>query len=432
MDEEIPLPDAEEDQPITEDVDPDMRLLLEAVLTLTASGDRIDQGELLTLRRRWQSALRVEPPSTDAQLALLLASLPSLTTLKMSTLRETCDGLSLTVLHRLAGRNIPSLEKPLLGSLTHLRVDYGEVDTHASVSRVMLELPTIPTLTHFYGAEHGILEQGEHSGEYKREDSFPSLVYLELKACKTGPRDLATILRRCICLQTFVFEHDWDYHEQGYLSSSEIIQSLSPLRSTLECLWLSFVPPDCDIEDGLLGPVNLVEFQSLKSLHIAAKYLVGEPEEGQEVWTNYDYTALVTNASMPLYKRLPKSLEVLHIKDPDRPVEFQLVIEGVRELIRMQQAKSCFSHLREIRLEAPFEGDGSAFGVSIVQQEASGAGIRLRKLDISAGFLQSWIRGGPKPNDEWRAGKDVEGNKGLNGDLEWEDRLSYHSLNELV
>lgn len=417
---------------MTDGVDPDIRLMSEAVVNLTTSAERIDQEELLTLRRRWQSALRAESASSDAQLAILLAYLPSLTTLEMSTLRETCDGLSLTILHRLAGGTISSCDKPLLGSLAHLRVDYADSSTYAPVSRVMLELPTIPTLTHFYGTNYGTLEQGEHSGEYEREDPFPSLVYLELMACKSGPLDLATILRRCICLQTFVFEHDWDYHDQGYLSSSEIIQALSPLRTTLECLWLSFVPPDCDIEDGLLGPVNLAEFQSLKSLHIAAKYLVGDPEEGQEGWTNYDYTALVTNASMPLYKRLPKSLEVLHIKDPDGLDEFELVIEGVRELIRIQQANSCLSHLREIRLEAPFEGDGSAFGVSIVQQEASSAGIRLRKLDISAGFLQSWIRGGPKPNNEWQAGIDVEGHKGLNGDLVWEDRLSFHSLNELV
>ena len=57
----------------------------------------------------------------------------------------------------------------------------------------------------------------------------------------------------------------------------------------------------------------------------------------------------------------------------------------------MDKESLCLLRLREIRLEAPFEGDVLAFGVLALQQEATDVGIRLRKLDISA-YPQSWIR----------------------------------------
>jgi hypothetical protein len=178
-----------------------------------------------------------------------------------------------------------------------------------------------------------------------------------------------------------------------------------------------------------VGPVNLVQFQAVTSLHIAAKYLVrGCPGEWGE---EDDDTIWLVNALIPVYKRLPDSLEVLHIMVPEDQGEFELVVESVGDIILARKVQSYLSHLREIRLEAPFEGDGSAFGVLAVQHEANNAGIRLRKLDVSTHYGQSWIRGIRKPDSERQSAHNHVGNIGLDGDLEWEGRVSGYQLHEL-
>ena len=107
----------------------------------------------------------------------------------------------------------------------------------------------------------------------------------------------------------------------------------------------------------------------------------------------------VINSAILFYKRMPDSLEVLHIVSLDDQKDFECAVESVREMIHMHKESLCLPRLREIRLEAPFEGDGLAFGVLAVQQEETDVGIRLRKLDISA-YPQSWIRGIWNPWEE--------------------------------
>jgi hypothetical protein len=97
-----------------------------------------------------------------------------------------------------------------------------------------------------------------------------------------------------------------------------------------------------------------------------------------------DFTTWVVNAPIPVYKRLPDSLEVLHIMAPETRVEVELVARSVREII-MVHKRSHLPHLREIRLEPPSTSkeDASALEIPALQQEANDAGIRLRKVEYS-------------------------------------------------
>ncbi|KAJ5875278.1 uncharacterized protein N7473_012625 [Penicillium subrubescens] len=132
-----------------------------------------------------------------------------------------------------------------------------------------------------------------------------------------------------------------------------------------------------DSIEGFVGPVNLVEFHALKSLHINPRHLVGDcPGEWAE---EDDPTTWVVNAPIPVYKRLPDCLEVLHIMAPKEQEEVKLVAQSVRDIIK-------------IRLEAPPPSrDASALDIPTLQQEAKDAGMKLQKVKYTARYHEAWI-----------------------------------------
>jgi hypothetical protein len=139
-----------------------------------------------------------------------------------------------------------------------------------------------------------------------------------------------------------------------------------------------------------VGPVNLVEFHALKSLHINPKYLVGDcPGEWAE---EDDPTTWVVNAPIPVYKRLPDCLEVLHIMAPKEQEEVKLVAQSVRDIIKVRKVRTYLQHLREIRLKAPppFR-DASALDIPTLQQEVKDAGMKLQKVKYTARYHEAWI-----------------------------------------
>lgn len=115
VDWDSPQPDAMEHESTATEVDPDIPLLLRAVGTLRIPEVTMDQGDWLAFRPRWQDALVEDPSGIDAQLAILLAYLPSLTTLILCTMEISCKGLTLEMLHRFAGREDLSGARPYSG-----------------------------------------------------------------------------------------------------------------------------------------------------------------------------------------------------------------------------------------------------------------------------------------------------------------------------
>ncbi|OKP07431.1 hypothetical protein PENSUB_6020 [Penicillium subrubescens] len=125
-------------------------------------------------------------------------------------------------------------------------------------------------------------------------------------------------------------------------SSSGLIHASEPIREGLKCLWLSYSDyidtSGVDSIEGFVGPVNLVEFHALKSLHINPRHLVGDcPGEWAE---EDDPTTWVVNAPIPVYKRLPDCLEVLHIMAPKEQEEVKLVAQSVRDIIKVRKVRT--------------------------------------------------------------------------------------------
>lgn len=190
-----------EHQSITTKVDPDLRRLLHAMETLKKPEDTMDQEQWSDFCRRWQGALKANACNSDPQLAVLLAHLPALRTLKLRTEAKSCSGFTLPLLHRLAGRKDLSGSRPILGSLSLLYVEGLEI--YDSSPRLAVELLTIPTLSDFYGTRHA-LEEAEQIYHVKNRP-FQSLVYLQLMTYCYEQRALYTTLKQCTSLESFAF-----------------------------------------------------------------------------------------------------------------------------------------------------------------------------------------------------------------------------------
>jgi hypothetical protein len=86
--------------------------------------------------------------------------------------------------------------------------------------------------------------------------------------------------------------------------------------------------------------------------------------------------------------------------------------------------------LRELRIEAPIEGDSTVFGLQWLKQEADNAGIQLRIIDSASTFAVSWLR--PLVNVPEPQGVAVDW--GMNGEFKWGHRFwqapRFHTLHE--
>jgi hypothetical protein len=109
----------------TPEVEPDLEILLRTIETVKIPQGTMDQEECRNFRQRWQDTIRVDPSNIDAHIAILLTCLPKLSTLIVYTMEESCKGLMLEVLRRFAGRKDLSGARPILGSLTHLRLFFA-------------------------------------------------------------------------------------------------------------------------------------------------------------------------------------------------------------------------------------------------------------------------------------------------------------------
>ncbi|KAJ5091739.1 hypothetical protein NUU61_006609 [Penicillium alfredii] len=133
------------------------------------------------------------------------------------------------------------------------------------------------------------------------------------------------------------------------------------------------------IADAVKRPINhanFAELHALTELHTVVEYLIKPPEDCLAQGADPEG---FTNAKIPLYRRLPQSLEMLHVMRPGNQDRFRLLMVAIRQII--QHNSAYFPRLREICLEVPFEGDGTAFDMPSLQQGVEREGVRLRKLD---------------------------------------------------
>ncbi|CAI7656335.1 unnamed protein product [Penicillium glandicola] len=390
-----------------------------------------------TIKQSLCKALEPDIPRSDALLAVLLGYLPSLERLEISMERDEAPrepgitdwSLVERVLISIAGvrsmhngeddmATLAGVGLPTLSKLTHLKAEV-EGDLPSADVDWLLVLLRIPTLTHVFGTKW----TKTHDWLRPVPSISNHLVHLELRDCTFDDNILQRILKQTTKLQTFIYERGWTKTKRFILKSSDLSQALQCISQTLTCLELSFNPSGRKIyEDLYLQPLNLTGLSRLKNLRISAGYLVQTEKkmssfEGR-YWRLYDQSGAY-NSALPLHELLPKSLEQLHVFQIHNGLEFILVCDKLcqtlhdREVPIVLWATRRFHHLREIKIEAPFEDKGCYLFAELLLVTTD-AGVKLTTIENSADYVTSWITRTPRVSC---ADKKIDW--GFDGEIQW-------------
>ncbi|KAJ5164026.1 uncharacterized protein N7500_005856 [Penicillium coprophilum] len=374
-------------------------------------------------------ALEPNVPRSDALLALLLGYLPALERLEIPMDSEdpprdpfiTDWSLIERVLICMAGiRSMHSSENEMtltLPKLTHLKADVDGNFPSADFEWLMVLL-RIPTLTHVFGTKWTNKPQWLRPAYRK----FHHLIHIELRDCTFDAINLRRFLRLAHKLETFVYERGWAKRKEWVLRSAELSNALQYTSRTLTRLELSFNRSAQKVYPDLyLQPLNLTGLRHLKRLRISAGYLVQTQRkmslfEGR-YWTLIDRHGIY-NSAQPLYKLLPESLEELHVFQINDGPEFFLLREKLCESLYGRASPFLpedhrFEHLKEIKIEAPFEDKGLLLfqPLSAITHRA---GVKLTTIENSADYVRSWITGDTKVSC---ADKKIDW--GFDGEIQW-------------
>ncbi|KAL4908969.1 hypothetical protein BDW74DRAFT_75593 [Aspergillus multicolor] len=382
--------------------------------------DRLDMFKLVTVVRRlplsdkhkhnWCAELQEVAPSLDALVALIFVFLPSLEKL------ESNWSLDPTYIRHLLPqadmKKVDSSPAPfVLRNLTHLKVNS---ESPCGNSSEILPLFQMPSLTHFFGSHWGpirrddgveIQAKGLESGR-----GTSSITHLELRHCNIDMHSLQTILRYCRSVRTFIFHRDWDPRFRVRLSGASITKALRPLWETLENIALFFEPCIYLHQEGEIHPLDFSHFSTLSNIYVAAGYLIHDPDD----FDIYEFTKPDDSEEergvlcVPLYDRLPESLEVLRITGFSTSQQLEFLIE---DCCGMLQHRNRFPRLRELSIEAEFDDADFAFKMRALQEEAHRADVIFRKIDV-----KDFSNDDDLPD---LAGYDW----GMNGEFRWSTKL---------
>ncbi|KAL4886976.1 hypothetical protein BJY04DRAFT_44402 [Aspergillus karnatakaensis] len=397
--------------------------------------DRLDMFKLVTVvrrlplldthKRKWCTELQEVAPSLDSLIALAFVFLPSLEKLESNWSQDPAF-----IWHMLPQTDTKKVEPsptPLvLKSLTHLKINS---ESPCGDSSEILPFLHMPSLTHFFASNWGPIKRDglEAGGDLQAVSPASSasslsldsgrgltvspIAHLELRHCHFDLFSLRTIVRRCRSVRTFIFHRDWDPRVSVRLSGKSIIHALYPLMDTLENIALSFEPGLYLHQEGEISPLDFSHFPVLTSIHVAAGYLVHNPDdfdssESSDYRDSQDRRRAV---DIPLYDRLPESLEVLRITGFSTLAQAQFLID---DCYRVLQHRDRFPRLRELSIEAPFDDPNTAFDTKALHREARRADVLLRKIDNTDTF-----------DDDYDLFTDAGYNWGMNGEFRWGTKL---------
>ncbi|KAF9248133.1 hypothetical protein DTO006G1_8652 [Penicillium roqueforti] len=390
-----------------------------------------------TIRVAMRKALGCDVPRSDAMVAVLLGYLPALKHLEIAMESEdpfrepqtTELNLIERVLISIAGarsaqtdeNGISNALTPTLSKLTHLKAEVDGKSPMADIDWLMMLL-RIPTLTHVFGTKWSNAQRWLRPVP----GSSHRLVHLELRDCTFDALNLRRLLRQTHILETFIYERGWTEAKDWVVKAADLSQALQYRSHTLTCLELSFNRTDRKIHEELyLHPLNLSGLSHLKRLRISAGYLVQTETksahyEGRH-WRLHDVDGAY-NRNLPLHKLLPESLEELHIIQILDVLEFMLLCEKLcaslqSRTVPMSLEPHHFECLKEIKIEAPFEGEGECI-FSELSRVTNQAGVKLTTIENSADYVKSWITGKSKPSC---ADKKIDW--GFDGDVRWAHSL---------
>ncbi|KAL3479952.1 hypothetical protein BJX99DRAFT_55019 [Aspergillus californicus] len=389
--------------------------------------DRLDMFKLMTVVRRlplldkhkrhWCSELQEFDPSLDSLIALLFVVLPSIEHLECNWSSD-----ALFIWHMLPRTDRSKLDpSPLpliLRNMTHLKVNS---EFPCGDSSEILPFLQMPSLTHLFGSNWGPIRRDGWDDSIEDEveglegdgETESQVLHLELRHCSIDLYSLQAILMRCRSMRTFIFHRDWDPRFNVRLPAFSITRALHPHWNTIKNIALSFEPGIYVHQEGEIYPLNFSQFSALTKLHVAAGYIIHDPEDfdipdPSEVCDTGNELQHYIN--IPLHDRLPESLEVLRVTGFSTPQQMRLLID---DCCRLLQRRSQFTRLRELCIEAPFEDPYATFGLKTLQREAHRADVLLRKIDNTELYL------GDEDDLLTSAGNDW----GMNGEFRWDTKL---------
>ncbi|KAJ5835448.1 hypothetical protein N7447_001474 [Penicillium robsamsonii] len=382
-----------------------------------------------TVRDSMHRALEPNVPRSDALLAVLLGYLPSLERLEIPMESDdpprdpaTTDwSLIERVLICIAGirsrHNTGNENAATLSKLTYLKAEVDGTFPSADVDWLMVLL-RIPTLTHVFGTKW--TNQPEWWRPVHRE--VPRLVHLELRDCTFDANNLRSLLKLPQKLETFIYERGWTKRKDWILKSADLSQALQYPSQTLAYLELSFNRSARKVyADLYLQPLNLTGLRHLKRLRISAGYLVQTQAKMSDFegryWMLFDQHGAY-NSAEPLYKLLPQSLEELHVFQFNDGLDLILVCKKLCESLHGRAVSTLledhqFQHLKDIKLEAPFEDKG-VFLFHTLSEVTNRAGVKLTTIENSADHVKSWFTG-----DTIVACADKKIDWGFDGEIQW-------------
>ncbi|KAL4873040.1 hypothetical protein BDV12DRAFT_161223 [Aspergillus spectabilis] len=390
--------------------------------------DRLDMFKLVTVvrrlplldthKRKWCTELQEVAPSLDSLIALVFVFLPSLEKLESNWSLDPAF-----IWHMLPKTDTKKVDStptaPLvLRNLTHLKVNSESACGNSSEILPFLQMPA---LTHFFASHWGpIRRDGQGDGGEDPAGSLESgrgltvspIAHLEFRHCHLDLFSLQTILNHCRSVRTFIFHRDWDPRIIVSLSGFSIIEALHPLLDTLENIALSFEPGLYVHQEGEIQPLDFSHFSALANLNVAAGYLVHDPDDFDafrylENHNSEDEGQRVIH--IPLYDRLPESLEVLRITGFSTLQQMQFLID---DCYRVLLRRSRFPRLRELSIEAPFDDPETIFDTKALQQEARRTDVLFRKIDNTDYF-----------DDEYNLFTPAGYDWGMNGEFRWGTKL---------
>ncbi|KAL5339445.1 hypothetical protein BJX70DRAFT_153122 [Aspergillus crustosus] len=393
--------------------------------------DRLDMFKLATVvrrlplldthKRKWCTELQEVAPSLDALIALVFVFLPSLERL------ESNWSLDPAFIWHMLPRTTDTKKMDLtptplvLKSLTHLKVNSESSCGNASE---LLPFFQMPSLTHFFASNWGPIQreqlEAEDGGGEDQAGAMDSgrgltvspIAHLEFRHCHLDLFSLQTILNHCRSVRTFIFHREWDPRILVRLPGLSIIDALHPLLNTVENIALSFEPGLYVHQEREIQPLDFSHFSVLANLTVAAGYIVHDPDDYDSYEFSEDYDSENEEQrviNIPLYDRLPKSLEVLRVTGFSTLEQMQFLIDDCH---RVLQHRSRFPRLRELSIEAPFDDPENTIDTKALQQEARHADVLLRKIDNTEPF-----------NDDYDLFPPAGYDWGMDGEFRWGTKL---------
>ena len=188
--------------------------------------------------------------------------------------------------------------------------------------------------------------------------ALSNVTHLEIREFTINLDTLATFVRLCKGLKTFIFEHATMYWRPEVIG-----RILSTTKASLETLWLGFGCLKWATSNVRESLRSMCEYKALKRLRLPMRL----------VFTTSD----IAQPDQCILNLIPSTLEVLHLKDCNYKIEE--LFEALAELIAHMDTRA--PALKEITVDLPFPdipldgmsvlGNAAAKGVSFVLRDLS-------------------------------------------------------------